>query len=216
MKKKSKVEPEQNQERMIRIPKLEAEQAICTIRGITSLITSRMNEKTLDLLEGNVTGAGSVQNNSRNPTDEYKASRYLINKVDCFPAMAIKKSMLAAGYRFANEKMTELAGVFSIPQEYLVITNPSKQKDWPTCRRDYVRPQGRGLATVYRAEYQVWQIEVPIVFCSNFISLDQVVTLLMLAGQSVGIGAWRVEKKGVHGQWTVAGVRQEVVTAGGQ
>ena len=64
----------------------------------------------------------------------------------------------------------------------------------------------RTSSIAYRPMYEDWGMDVPIWINAGFVSPDQIVNLLNIAGFGVGIGDWRVEKKGTFGQFEVARV----------
>lgn len=192
----------------ITIPQLRTARLRVRVEGITPLITHAFSEAAMRAMESAQQGAAKVKKAPRNPQAEYEASVYRTpDGHPAIPAIAIKRAMVTAGQRFAGEKATELFGAFSIPAELLEI-----EGDAPAMRSDRVVLSGIGRVSsiTYRAQYSLpWALSVPLVLNADFITPDQAVNLLRLAGFSVGIGDWRVERRGSFGQFSVAEVTAE-------
>lgn len=186
----------------ITIPKLHVARLNVRIEGTTPLIAHRFTaEKTIHGSESGTT----LKRPPRDPEVEMNAARYVLEDGgDGFPAIGIKRAMVSAGQRFAEAKGTELNGSFSIPSVLVrLIANE------PTMRTDRVVLSGpsRTTSVAYRPMYDPWAIEFLLQYTMEFVSPDQLINLLNLAGFTVGLGDWRVEKKGSFGQFTVANVR---------
>lgn len=190
----------------VTIPELKMGQLVVHIEGTTPLIMNRFSETAMSDLAARQSGAAKVKKSGRVPEDEFDAALYRDEDGDyAFPSIGIKRAMVNAGQRFADEKATELNGAFSISGEMVKLCN----FDEPTMRADRVILSGIGRTSsiAYRPQFVRWAMEPIIHFNMDFISPDQIVNLLRLAGFSVGIGGWRVEKKGSFGQFRVTSVR---------
>ena len=73
---------------------------------------------------------------------------------------------------------------------------------------DPVKIPGQSWTISYRGKFWPWRCKVPITFDANFISTEQLVNLMMTAGFSVGVGCWRPENSGDHGQFTVSSAEE--------
>lgn len=207
---KKKPETSEVKAKRIGIPKIERASILVNIKGTTPLLVSRFSERAIKEIEASQGGAGKLKKAPRVPAQEFQDARYHMGGKDYFPSIGIKKAMVLAGQRFADEKGTELYGAFSIPTQFIEIINSKPNgKNWPAMRTDIARLQGKTANPVYRPEYWQWEMNVPLDININFLSLDQALNLLNLAGFSVGIGAWRVEKKGIFGQWEIVEVLQQ-------
>lgn len=176
--------------------------------GETPLLTNAFGEEAKQKVEDDQAGKPKIKEH-RDPVKDYQQSIYWLDDEHtryAFPAGGIKRAMVSAGQRFAGERGTELMGAFSIPAEWVEIIGAA-----PRMRTDRVILAGvsRPMSLAYRAEFMPWTINVPIVYMAPFMTEAQVLNLLKLAGTSVGIGAWRLEKKGTFGQFTIGRVVQK-------
>lgn len=191
----------------VQIPEFRRVHVQARIRGLTPLIVNRYSEAKMKQMQEGQGGAAKTKKPPREPEREFQDAQYrLADGGHGFPAIGVKKSMVLAGQRFGDEKGTELYGALTIPGEFVRIESPNP----PRMRSDRVVLSGasRTSSIAYRPEYSPWETIVPIAFNATFISLDQVINLLSIAGFSVGIGDWRVDKKGNFGTWEVVEVRE--------
>lgn len=192
--------------REIIIPTLRMASLRITIQGQTPLICHRFSDTVRQQIEGAQQGAARTKKPPRNPEQECREACYYLDEsvpVYGFPAVGVKRAMVTAGSRFGDEKSTQLNGVFSIPAELLELHTPGYRM-----RSDRVVLSGIGRTSsiAYRPEFQEWSIVVPLTYNADFITPDQLVNLLRLAGFSVGLGDWRPEKRGSFGQFNVINV----------
>lgn len=193
--------------RQVAIPQLRKITMDARIEGITPLIVHRFGEKALGKVEESQRGGARVKKEPRDPEADFQQALYKLPGGGYgFPSMGVKKAMVLAGQRFAEERGTELYGAITIPGEFLTIESPLP----PKRRADRVVLQGKTLDISYRPEFMPWSMVVRLVYFENMISTERVVNLLRVAGTCVGIGNWRVDKKGIFGTWEVT----EVLTSG--
>lgn len=193
--------------KQVHIPAFRRMHIEARVRGLTPLICHRYSEANMQAMEAAQQGAAKTKKPPRDPEREFQDAQYrLPDGGHGFPAIGVKKAMVLAGQRFGDEKGTELYGALTIPGEFLRLESPNP----PRMRTDRVVLSGasRTASLAYRPEYWPWETVVPIAFNATFIGLDQVINLLSMAGFSVGIGDWRVDKKGNFGTWEVAEVRE--------
>jgi hypothetical protein len=187
--------------RIILLPSRNIQRVRVRIIGETPLITHRFGEDAIAAIQAAQGGAAKLKKPPRDPEREFEQAQYRLPDGGYgFPASGVKLAMTIAGQREAGEKRTELMGRISVAAEYLEIIGPP-----PTMRTDRVRLSGQaGLTSLaYRPQFWPWETWVPLRFNANTISLDQVINILDQAGTSVGIGDWRVDKKGTFGMWRV-------------
>jgi hypothetical protein len=191
----------------VEIPPFQRIRIEARIRGLTPLIVHRQSERSIEEMERKQQGSAKTKKAPREPEREFEEAQYRLDDGGHgFKSIGVKLSMVIAGQRFGDEKRTELYGALTIPGEFLRIESPKP----PRMRTDPVTLSGasRTKSLAYRPEYWPWEMTVPIVFNATFISLDQVINLLTMAGQSVGIGDWRVDHAGNFGTWEVIDIQE--------
>jgi len=184
------------------------------IVGKTRLVVNRFPEKARHMIAGKQAGE-KVARTKRVPKEEYLGSMYLLPSKKGkgprygFPAGGIKKAITAAGYRVCDIPMTQSNGWFFIQGEPCIEDGFSSVDcveiiGTPQMRTDVVHI-GQGKSDLrYRAEFVDWKMDLLIDFQPDRISLKSLVNLIDHAGDGVGIGEWRVEKKGDWGRFQVA------------
>lgn len=194
-------------DKTIEIPEIKLRRMVVAIEGQTPLLTNRFGERARKSIEDKQQKKARGAKEARVPEDEFREALHVIGDgLYGFPAVGIKKSLVVAGGRFADEKMTHLRGVINIMGDLIPILGPE-----PTMRSDTVRLQGGVTSIAYRPQFMPWEMEIPIVFNATMISESQILNLFQIAGFAVGIGAWRPECNGVYGQFTLkeSGVSME-------
>lgn len=189
------------------IPPVERQWIEVRVRGSAPLICHRYSERAQDAMAKAQQGAAKSKKPPREPEREFQDAQYrLPDGRHGFPAIGIKRAMVSAGQRFAAERSTELFGAFTIVGELLPIESPRE----PSMRTDRVVIGGASRTTslAYRPQYDPWEMVIPLVVNVSFVSVDQIINLLTLAGFSVGIGDWRPERKGPFGTWEIVDMRQ--------
>ena len=186
-------------EKTITIPEIKLQQMVVSIVGRTPLLTNRFSEESIANIEDKQQKKAKLARPPRDPEAEFKAALHRISPgVYGFPAVGLKKALVAAGGRFADEKMTHLRGVINIMSDLVPIDAPA-----PTMRSDTIKLQGTKSSMAYRPQFWPWSMSVPIVFNASMIVEGQILNLFQIAGFSVGIGAWRPECNGTFGQFVL-------------
>lgn len=189
-------------EKPVSLVEANIQQAVIQVFGLTPLITDRVSQSTLDEIAKKQTGGAKTPREFRDPEQEWRDKLYEVKAgtgTYGVPGGAFKECMVAAGYRCMGEQMTRLRAMFTVPVEIVPILDSV-----PQMRRDAGRLQGRVLTPIWRPEFPLpWRMEVPFKFNASLITLEQLVNLIDLAGFSIGIGAWRPEKSGNFGQFSV-------------
>lgn len=191
------------------IPELTSKLVEVTVKGITPLLCNRFSEASAAKLVGAQGDAPKLKKEARRPADEFEGSIYRLDGGGYgFPAIAFKRAMVTAAKRFTDEAGTRIEGIVTVPGDLLEVRSPSG----PIQRMDRVVHGGMTKVTnvAYRSQFTDWEVTVPIVFLDRFLSLSQVLNLVKTAGITVGIGAWRVEKKGSFGQFGIVEAREIV------
>jgi hypothetical protein len=186
-------------EKIIEIPQIKLSKTMVHIVGQTPLLTNRFSDRARESIENKQQHAAKGPREARDPDTEFRDAMHVIAAgVYGFPSNGIKKALVAAGGRFADEKMTHLRGVINIPTTHVAIQGPG-----PTMRSDPVRLQGGKFSVAYRPQFDPWEMVVPVIYNASLIGEAQVINLFQIAGFSVGLGAWRPETNGTFGQFTL-------------
>lgn len=188
-------------EKTIEIPALNLRAMVVNIKGETPLLTNRFGEKARQKIEDKQQKKAKGAREARVPEEEFMdACHVLPGGGYGFPAVGIKKALVVAGGRFADEKMTHLRGVINIMGDIIPIITPAP----PKMRTDTVRLQTGVTSIAYRPQFDPWAMEIPVRFNASIISDAQILNLFQIAGFAVGLGAWRPECNGVFGQFTLS------------
>lgn len=186
-------------DRVIEIPPIRLDTMVVGVKGLTPLLTNRFGEKARQKIEDKQQKKAKGAKEARVPEEEFMdACHRIADGVYGFPAVGIKKALVVAGGRFADEKMTHLRGVINIMGDLIEI-----KAQPPKMRSDTVRLQGGVTSIAYRPEFFPWEMEIPLKFNASIISAAQILNLFQIAGFAVGFGAWRPECNGVFGQFTL-------------
>lgn len=183
-------------ERTIEIPQINLQSMTVAIVGQTPLLTNRFGEKSRKQIEDKQQKKAKGAKEARVPEEEFQEACHKMGNGFGFPAVGIKKALVVAGGRFADEKMTHLRGALNVMGDLIEIKAPA-----PTMRSDTVRLQGGVTSIAYRPQFMPWEMEVPVVFNASIIGEAQILNLFQIAGFAVGFGAWRPECNGVFGQF---------------
>lgn len=187
-------------DKTIQIPEIKLKSMVVSIMGTTPLLTNRFSERARKEIEDKQQHEAKGAREARNPEAEFHdAMHQLADGVYGFPSDGIKKALVAAGFRFADEKGTHLRGILNIPTAHVAI-----QASEPTMRSDPVRLQGMKFSIAYRPQFFPWAMDVPVVFNASMIGEAQILNLFQIAGFSIGIGSWRPENNGTFGQFTLS------------
>lgn len=184
-------------EKVVEIPAINLRSRLVVIHGMTPLITNRISDRALAGLAGS--GIPKNKETTRDPEAEFQEAIYRdANGSSAFPAAGIKKALVHAGGRFADEKMTVLRGIVNVMGDFVKIEGPE-----PTMQRDVARNKTGALVLVYRPRFFPWSMEVPVVWNASMLSEAELLNLFQIAGFSVGIGCWRPETNGTYGQFAI-------------
>lgn len=152
------------------------------IEGISPLLTNQMHPE--DLLPG--------AKIDKDPNIMFERSIYYTADDNYgFPATGIKSAIVDAA-RYTKRSMTSLKGLVWVHEqdeiEHLVYLNASQ----PTMQTDVVGGV-RGQKTIsISAQFFPWNIQFTVEFDKKMIQVDEVVDLISIAGNYVGLGYRRV------------------------
>lgn len=190
------------------------------ISGISDLIVKQMSEKTAEALVNKQGKRSPKAKEARDPHQDFVDSLYVMpgskpagekGAKYGFPASGLKKSVQTAAGRFLKDGntlngMIVAGSLFVLPSEpgsdFVRIIHPVND---PYMRSDQGRnPNSGGAVVIHRGAFAKWSMEFMVRYNESVLSIEQVATLFMWAGFSVGIGEWRPEKGGTYGQYEVS------------
>jgi hypothetical protein len=175
---------------------------IFRIYGTSPLICHKWSEKAKkEMLDKQMKRAVGPKG-AKDPEQDYKDSLYTFPDGGYgFPAVAFKAAAVRAG-TMCDIPMTESRQMFR------VLGDPANAdlvriKGKPSMREDMVRLNGLTADIRYRGEFKEWEADVKVQYNADLISEEQLANLFESAGFSVGVGEWRMEKKGNFGSFTL-------------
>lgn len=159
-----------------------------TIRGITPLVIHAFDEKSKEQMRLKQQKQERSKKTAKDPDADCERARYRdAEGNECVKAVAIKSAIVRAA-KMADMKMIDVRMSVFVRGDLLPIRGPSKM------REDVVRV---GIDTAdlrYRPEYEAWEVEFTVDFNASFVSREELLHLVRLAGFSSGIGEGRPEK----------------------
>ena len=79
--------------------------------------------------------------------------------------------------------------------------------DGPYMRTDPRGIKGKRSSLVYRGWFKGWEAYLPMRYDADLFTDQHILNLVARAGEQVGIGNWRPEKKGDFGCWEILGAK---------
>jgi hypothetical protein len=202
MAKKTSKKPTAKKDEVIKIPAIEVTKANIKVRAMegSTLLMDRLTEETIEELLAGQMGEAPKPQTHRDPKAEFEAARYCNEKgQDCIPALAFKRAMSGAAKFIKGVDYGQINGAVFVPGDLI----PIKYKKLGM-RRDVGRIGPKRIPyAIFRPEYTQWEATIPIMYDPSVISPSELANLLSRAGFSLGVGAWRPQKKGDHGRFEV-------------
>ena len=189
--------------KVIEIPKPNRTTLKVKIRSLpgSSLITNPLSEKATTGIKEKQLKKGKIAKEAKNPEELFQAALYRINGTYGFPAAALKKAMVSAA-NIADLPMTMAKKAFFVMGDIVQFTKCAK----PKMREDFPRLPNGSIDWRIRAEFDSWEMEHTILYNANYISAEQIVNLIDLAGFHCGFGEMRPfapKSSGSHGMFEV-------------
>lgn len=168
------------------------------IAGLTPLLVNRFHEDAQ--LEA------SSQTHSRKeralPEEDAKMRLYWTEETGpYFPAENLRQSLIAAASRHKIGR--KAAGGDMAAAIYIAPYAMQIAGDWIVDSRPVVIPATRGRIIRHRPIFQNWSIQFELAVDVDLVDLHLVRRILDDAGNYVGIGDFRPQKKGPHGRFSV-------------
>jgi hypothetical protein len=183
----------------IAIPAIDLRVLPVTIYGVTPLLVNRLSADAEEQIASKAEGKASKKK-IRVPEEIFNSSQYVIDGEDSFPTGGIKKALVDSA-QFGGQWKTTLRGVLHFASAFIKIEAPKPVMVKHTGRIPTV--SSHPACTIYRAQYWPWQMALEATYNAAIISEEQIAQLVALAGFHIGIGAWRPEKNGTFGRFTV-------------
>jgi hypothetical protein len=185
------------------------------IIGTAPLIVHRFSEKAKQQMLDNMRGVKRPKQ-AKDPEAEYEAAFYRLDDGGYgVPVIAFKAATVGGARFYRAAKMTELRQSLFIRGEYSKQAGQhlARITGEPHMREDVVRVSMGGTDLRYRPEFPDWRTELEVTYVQSMLTRDSVLSLIEAGGMGVGIGEWRVEKRGDSGTYEIDQTREvEVLT----
>jgi hypothetical protein len=174
-----------------------------TIKGRTPLL---MNKPSSLMMETDPKkGKQSKGTDNRDAKSIAETKLYEIEGTLYQPNTHIRGSLIEAGKEFTIKGKGK--STYSKVIGYSVEVNPMeiehKKTKWETYSVLAVNPTTGGRNPVHRPMFREWELDFQLTFDESRIHPDVMKEILETAGQIVGIGDWRPNKKGTFGKFEV-------------
>lgn len=182
------------------VPKPDIKWMTLNIEGLTPLLCGGWSEESLQEMERAQSHAPKTGKRApRDPQADYEGSMYRSGngKDYLFPSAAFRKAAISACRGIDGLAMTEAAQLFRCEDEYVTLQGK------PTMDRRPARLKNGTATIAYRARFDKWSCKLTLRYNARATNAEQLVNLLLLAGETVGVGNLRPEKKGNYGCFTI-------------
>ena len=170
--------------------------ATVTVEGTTPLLMNRFRDAAI---EGKATKKGEAKEM------DVEDKLYLTEeKKPYIPSVYFWRAMIDAGKRLqvrGQKKATYskiVGSVVEVSPDAIEIRGK-----WEPYRTSAVNPMTKGRMMVTRPMFRKWSCTFEVIVNGDDVSAETINTLLVMAGQSTGVGDWRPEKKGKYGKFMV-------------
>ncbi len=211
------------------IPQLNTKTAVFTIKGTTPLIYHKWSEKAVSMMLDKQMKKELKGRATRDPEAEYEDSFYKNASGEiAFPANSLKQAIVDSARNIEGLTMTILRGALFIVGDtdgllqVLVDGKPAKLTktiEEPVSegvvgydkanknvqmRRDMVRV-GMGSADIrFRGQVKNWSMKVAVKYNADLLSIEQIASLISMAGFACGLGEWRPQRNGNSGAFELS------------
>lgn len=169
------------------------------IVGLSPLMVSQWSEKALRMMAEAQSGAPkNKKREPRDPEQEFKDScpKYPGGGYG-FSAAAFRLAAIAACRHVDGLAMTQARSLFFVLGDLVKIEGKPVMDTRPVRQAD-------GVANLrYRARFDEWSTTLDLRYNAGATSAEQIYNLLVLAGEFVGVGEYRVERGGNYGRFTI-------------
>ena len=193
---------------VVELKKVETRHLKITIEGITPLLQNKMRAGAKQKIIDNEDGQKSKKQ-PRDSEKEFKQSMHVIDEkkeIYGVNAMALKMAMIRMAYNKFEIPMTESPMYFYIySEDFSELIPIIGSKPVMDARITYLK---RTTATMcYRGRFDKWKLTFIIKYTTD-ISRESLLNILNAVGGLSGIGSYRLEKKGIFGQFKISEVNE--------
>lgn len=180
------------------------QQVLVQISGITPLIVNRFHE------DAQQEATGGVHTRKERPAPEADATERLYSTDDgapYFPSENLRRAIISAASRTKigrRSAVTDVAAAIFITPFALPI-----EGQWHVDSRPVVIPATRGRILRHRPMFDAWRINLELQIDVDLIDAATIRKIMDDAGNYVGIGDFRPEKKGPYGRFRVDSWQQK-------
>jgi len=175
------------------------------IRGVTPLLVHRFSEEAEQAKPSR-----RVEANSRDPREEARKVAYIAKDgTYYFNAFAIPGSMGNAGASHKQRgsrkslRFVVPSAVRMLTDSVTILNGAGPAKDFEVDARPVTIPATKGRVMRYRPRWDQWGAKFQLLLNEDLLSPEMAHQLLTEAGQSIGIGDFRPEKRGPFGTFRV-------------
>jgi len=171
------------------------------IKGITPLLQNRFaGEETIGTTKKRT---ATTKENDVNDT-LYKLPNGTIYQ----PSESIKQALIEAGKAFKKGKSNK-SKTFASFIQFEAEAIPHLKQKWETDRRAVVIPSTKGRVMRNRAKFPEWELKFKVlVLDADEIDEALLHDALEYAGNYIGIGDYRPQKKGMYGRFIVSEIKE--------
>lgn len=187
----------------IRLGRIKKTHVFVTIKGTSSLVQHRFEEKSRKQILDKKLGQKSKKRENADPRAEFEAAMHkTADGKYGIPAAAVKKALINAAHKdIGVEKTLVKKGVYIVcHDENNVIEMECSE---PIMREDPVVVGMSSTDLRWRPEFRDWKVTIEAELTDIFMDQNTFINLLDLAGSAAGIGERRPEKGGDWGRFEV-------------
>lgn len=185
------------------IPRPDMRSFKLNIVGLSPLMQNRWSEKQKRKLAEAESGAPKTKKREpRDPVGDFEAASHrLPDGSYAFPGAAFRKAAISAVRLVDGLTMTETKQLFFVIEDLVKLKCGEPVMDDRIAKMSNGQPSPR-----YRPVFWPWATTITVRYCATAVSIEQIINLMALAGECVGIGELRPERgAGSYGRFSVEG-----------
>lgn len=183
----------------------------CSIQGVSPLICNRFTEAAQAKVESNT--AATFNGSRGTPREQAEAKVYRDSTGHAvLPAPNLLASIIEAGKYIKSGRSKLTTARSSIIPAGIAITEielPIMPGSWEADSRAVVIPATGGRIMAHRPRFDEWRLHATLNVDDTMFSEKLVRELIDIAGQRIGVGDFRPQRKGPFGRFKVVTWRRE-------